>query len=78
MIEDVGAMTVPAYPPQFRVLNTADAAMVWLLNWAGDKDHVIAAKLGTMPTRVKDVLTEQTHVGSRDKAVRLIGARPPL
>ncbi|WP_299139571.1 hypothetical protein [uncultured Tateyamaria sp.] len=58
--------------PQHRVLNAADAALVWVLKWSGDADHVIAHKLGTMPTRIADILAENTHVGSRDKASKMV------
>lgn len=58
-------------PPLARVLNNADAAMVWLLNWSGDDRHVIAAKLGTMPSKVESILAENTHVGSRQAAIQM-------
>ena len=35
-------------------------------------DHVIANKLGTMPSRVSDILAENTHVGSRDQATKMV------
>ena len=49
-------------------LNDQEAIAVWLLRWSGDKQHVIAAKLGTNSGRVADVLTEKTHQGTRSKA----------
>lgn len=49
-------------------LNDREAIAVWLLRWSGDKQHVIAAKLGTNAGRVADVLTEKTHQGTRSQA----------
>ncbi len=63
-----------AVPPEYRVLNSADAAMVWVLKWSGDPNYVIANKLGTMPSRITGILTEQTHVGSKDKATKMIAS----
>lgn len=75
MIEAIGDNTAQSIPPIARALNNADAAMVWLLNWSGDDNHVIAAKLGTMPSKVAGILSETTHVGSRDKAVQMFPKR---
>ncbi|WP_299152871.1 hypothetical protein [uncultured Tateyamaria sp.] len=75
MIDPTTSAQPGAIAPQFRALNTTDAALVWLLKWSGDADHVIAHKLGTMPTRVADILAENTHVGSRDRATKM-AARP--
>ena len=75
MIEPTSGMTAGAIAPQYRVLNAADARLVWILKWSGNADHVIAHKLGTMPSRVADILAENTHVGSRDQATKMI-ARP--
>lgn len=75
MIEPTTHHIPGTVPQQFRVLNAADAALVWVLKWSGDADHVIAHKLSTMPSRVTDVLSENTHVGSRDQATRMV-ARP--
>lgn len=75
MIEALGDTTTSSIPPQARVLNNADAAMVWLLNWSGDDKNVIAAKLGTMPSKVAGILSETTHVGSRDKATQMFPKR---
>lgn len=70
--------TVPgAIAPQFRVLNAADAALIWVLKWSGDAEHVIANKLGTMPSRVSAVLSESTHIGSRDKASKMVAHSEP-
>jgi|GEM_PF-2275563 len=74
MIEPTTNSIPGAVPPQYRVLNAADAAMVWVLKWSGNADHVIAHKLGTMPSRVTSILTEQTHVGSKDKATKMIAS----
>lgn len=74
MIEPTPQTTPGAIAPQYRVLNAADAALVWVLKWSGDADHVIAHKLGTMPSRISSVLTEQTHVGSKDKATKMIAS----
>ncbi|MEP2891836.1 hypothetical protein [Tateyamaria sp.] len=76
MIEETTPHTTPsAVAPEFRVLNATDAALIWLLKWDGDADHVIANKLSTMPSRVSDVLAETTHVGSRDKATKMAASR---
>ncbi|MEP5633380.1 MAG: hypothetical protein ABJP79_15985 [Tateyamaria sp.] len=76
MIEETTLHTTSsAVAPEFRVLNATDAALIWLLKWAGDADHVIANKLSTMPSRVSDVLAKTTHVGSRDKATKMAALR---
>ncbi|MEM8693568.1 MAG: hypothetical protein AAGG57_17010 [Pseudomonadota bacterium] len=77
MLNAIGAGTATYTPPQFqsRVLNSTDAKLVWLLSWSGDANHVIAAKLGTMPGRVADILSENTHIGSRELASKMPPAR---
>jgi hypothetical protein len=60
---------------QYRVLNSADATLVWVLKWSGDADHVIAHKLSTMTSRVADILAENTHVGSREQASKMVAQR---
>jgi len=75
MIEGPTATPPGTVAPEFRVLNAADAKLVWLLKWAGDADHVIANKLGTMPSRVSAILNEHTHVGSRDQATKWMAQR---
>jgi hypothetical protein len=75
MIEAATGPQPGAIPPHQRVLNTSDAALVWVLKWSGDANHVIAHKLSTMPSRVADILAETTHVGSRDQATKLIAQR---
>lgn len=72
MIELVSEAHTPAIPPQMRVLNDSEAALVWMLSWSGDPKHVIAAKLGTMPSRVAGILAESTHVGSKEHATKLM------
>ena len=72
MIETVGESHVPAIPPHARVLNDSEAALVWMLSWSGEAKHVIAAKLGTMPSKVAAILSESTHVGSKDHASKLM------
>ena len=72
MLDAIGPSTTATLPPQMRVLNTTEAALVWLLKWSGDADHVIAAKLGTMPSKVSDILAENTHLGSKDQATRMM------
>ncbi|WP_299619424.1 hypothetical protein [uncultured Tateyamaria sp.] len=72
MIETTTHIRPGTIPPQQRVLNSTDAALVWVLKWAGDADHVIAAKLGTMPSKVANILSETTHVGSRDQATKMV------
>lgn len=75
MIDALGDTSAQTIPPLARVLNTADAAMVWLLNWSGDDTRIIAAKLGTMPSKVDAILNEKTHVGSREKAIQMFPKR---
>ena len=72
MIDTVGESPVPAIPPHVRVLNDSEAALVWMLSWSGDPKHIIAAKLGTMPSKVAGILSESTHVGSKDHATKLM------
>lgn len=72
MIEPTTGPQPGGIAQQYRVLNAADAALVWVLKWSGDANHVIANKLGTMPTRVADILAENTHVGSKEQATKLV------
>ncbi|MEX0309424.1 MAG: hypothetical protein AB3N17_04175 [Tateyamaria sp.] len=72
MIETANGVSLGAIAPQYRVLNATDAALVWVLKWSGDADHVIAHKLGTMPGKVADILAENTHVGSKDQATKMV------
>ncbi|MEL6464934.1 MAG: hypothetical protein AAFQ58_08185 [Pseudomonadota bacterium] len=72
MIETTNGVRPGAIAHEYRVLNATDAALVWVLKWSGDADHVIAHKLGTMPSRVADILAENTHVGSKDQATRMV------
>lgn len=72
MMEVIGESRMPTIPPQARVLNDSEAALVWMLSWSGDAKHVIAAKLGTMPSKVNAILSETTHVGSKDHATKLM------
>ena len=53
-------------------LNLSQAISVWLLHWNGEKQHQIAAKLGTNALRVDAVLSERLHVGSRERARRMM------
>lgn len=75
MIDAMTGAQPGAIPHQYRVLNSADATLVWVLKWSGDANHVIANKLGTMPTRVADILAESTHVGSREQASKMMAHR---
>ncbi|MBY6164276.1 hypothetical protein KUW14_00340 [Pseudooceanicola nitratireducens] len=43
-----------------------EAIAVWVMRRNGDAQHHIAARLGTNSARVADVLTEKSHIGSRD------------
>ncbi len=72
MIDAIGA-TSADYSAQFkpRSLNYSDAKLVWLLSWAGEANHVIAAKLGTMPSQVNGILSENIYVGSREEAEKM-------
>ena len=72
MIEEAATVQPGAIPPIQRVLNSTDAALVWVLKWSGDADHVIALKLSTMPSRVANILSETTHLGSRDHATKMV------
>lgn len=78
MIEPTTTSIPGTVAPQFRVLNAADAALIWVLKWSGDADHVIAHKLSTMPSRVADVLSENTHVGSKDVANRMVAHKAEI
>ena len=71
MIDALGDKSTQTIPPVARALNNADAAMVWLLTWSGKDKLEIAAHLRTMPSKVAGILSEQTHVGSRDNASRM-------
>lgn len=75
MIETTTGVRPGAIAPQHRVLNATDAALVWVLKWAGDADYVIAAKLGTMPSKVANILGETTHIGSKEQASKMIENR---
>ena len=75
MIETTTSIRPGAIPPQQRVLNSTDAALVWVLKWSGDAVHVIAAKLETMPSRVANILSENSHIGSRDQATKMVAQR---
>jgi len=48
-----------------------EAVAVWLMKWAGDYNHIIAAKLGINQGRIADTLNEKLHIGSREKAFLL-------
>ncbi len=74
MVDVIGASSAPQIPTQARVLNNTEAALVWLLKWSGDADYVIAAKMGTMPSKVAGILAEHTHVGSKDYATKMVGS----
>lgn len=52
-------------------LTFEEAVAVWLMKWAGDYNHIIAAKLGINQGRIAEVLTEKDHLGSREKAFLL-------
>ena len=52
-------------------LSFEEAVAVWLMKWAGDHNHIIAAKLGINQGRIAEVLTEKLHVGARQKAFLL-------
>ena len=54
-------------------LSTDDAVVVWTLRWEGWKHSEIANHLKTNGGRVSEILTEQTHVGTREKAALLLG-----
>ncbi len=46
-------------------LTFEEAILVWRLRSHGEKQHVIAAMLGTNAGRVADVLTGKTHEGAQ-------------
>ncbi|MEJ6389885.1 hypothetical protein [Gymnodinialimonas ulvae] len=56
---------------QRKGLSYVEAVAVWLMHWSGEKQHLIAAKFGTNPGRIADVLTEKKHEGSRMDAQAL-------
>ena len=76
MIEAIQSSPNAGILPQSRVLNPTEAALVWVLKWSGDADHVIAAKLGTMPSKVAAILSENSHLGSKDQATRMMYPKP--
>lgn len=71
-VMSVSAASPTGDSPAAVTLNFSQAISVWLLHWAGEKDHQIAAKLGTNAFRVEAVLSERYFVGSRERAARLI------
>ena len=75
MIEGTQHTPPGGIAPEYRVLSVADAKLVWILKWSGNADHIIAHTLGTMPSRVSDILAENTHVGSRDQATKMVAQR---
>lgn len=52
-------------------LTFEEAVAVWLMKWAGDHNHIIAAKLGINQGRIAETLHERLHTGSREKAFTL-------
>ncbi len=48
-----------------------EAVAVWLMKWAGDDNHIIAAKLGINQGRIAEVLTEKKHEGSKAHAFNM-------
>jgi hypothetical protein len=71
MLEAMSASESGHIPFQARILNGNAAALVWKLSWDGAPKHIIAAKLGTMPSRVDGILAENTHVGSKQEAIKM-------
>jgi hypothetical protein len=45
-----------------------EAVDVWLRHWSGQHQHLIAADYRINAGRVSEVLTEKTHIGSRQIA----------
>ena len=52
-------------PPQ---LTYTDAIAVWLMRWAGNYQHDIAAHFGVNQGRISEVLNGQRWPGSEDAA----------
>lgn len=52
-------------------LSFEEAVAVWLMRWAGDHNHLIAAKMGINQGRIAEVLNEKLHLGSKEKAFLL-------
>jgi hypothetical protein len=48
-----------------------EAVDVWLRRWSGQFQHVIAAAYIINWGRVSDVLTEKTHIGSKEAALKI-------
>jgi predicted XRE-type DNA-binding protein len=42
-----------------------DAVDIWLRHWAGERQHMIAARYDVSQGRVNDVLNKRLHIGSK-------------
>jgi hypothetical protein len=42
-----------------------DAVDIWLRHWAGEYQHMIAARYDVSQGRVNDVLNERLHIGTK-------------
>jgi predicted XRE-type DNA-binding protein len=51
-------------------LTYADAITVWLMRWAGNYQHDIAAHFGENQGRISEILNGKLHPGSEDAARR--------
>lgn len=58
--------------PHRAALSFDDAVEVWHLRWRGLYQSQIAAHFHTAQARVSEVLRGQSHVGSREVALRLL------
>lgn len=49
-------------------LTPTQAVNIWILHWRGQPIQQISARLGVNPLRVRAVLDERQHPGSRERA----------
>lgn len=52
-------------------LTRADAVTVWLMRWAGNYQHAIAAHFGVNQGRISEILNGHKWPGSEDAARRV-------
>lgn len=73
-------MTVADYISSFELnqishrrarLSFDEAVAVWLLHWQNEHSHIIAARPGTNPGRIAEVLAKTTHPGACGAAAKL-------
>jgi hypothetical protein len=64
------------YREPARRLTPEDAAQVWLLHWAGELNHRIAARFDTNQGRISEVLRGKRHPGSEAVAYAILQGQP--